>query len=154
MPAARVSDSDSLLGPEIPRSSVIPWQAVTARAPGAGAAAERHYDSDGRLSRAGNAATTSEPDHADGTTGISKAHRAYAIRSLISIAFNLKELKLSLSPSPQWPQAACGCRPQAACDLNLTLNIENFIKEKVSEILPLWIILTDAIGRIWHPSQP
>ena len=23
-------------------------------------------------------------------------------------AFNLKKLKLSLSPSPQWPQAACG----------------------------------------------
>ena len=39
-------------------------------------------------------------------------------------------------------------------DLNLTLYIENFIKEKVSEILPLWIILTGAMGRIWHPSQP
>ena len=39
-------------------------------------------------------------------------------------------------------------------DLNLTLLIENFIKDKVSEILYLWIILTGAIGRIWHPSQP
>ena len=28
------------------------------------------------------------------------------------------------------------------------------VKDKVSEIRPLWIILTDAIGRIWHPSQP
>ena len=39
-------------------------------------------------------------------------------------------------------------------DLNLTLYIENFIKDKVSEILLLLNILTDAIGRIWHPSQP
>ena len=32
-------------------------------------------------------------------------------------------------------------------DLNLTLYIENFIKEKVSEILPLWIIWAGGPGR-------
>ena len=52
------------------------------------------------------------------------------------------------------PQRCMQADLARSSNLNLTLYIENFIKEKVSEILPLWIILTDAIGRIWHPSQP
>ena len=52
------------------------------------------------------------------------------------------------------PQRCMQADLARSSDLNLTLYIENFIKEKVSEIRPLWIILTDAIGRIWHPSQP
>ena len=39
-------------------------------------------------------------------------------------------------------------------DLNLTLKIENFIKDKVSEILLLWYMLTGTISRILQPSQP
>ena len=39
-------------------------------------------------------------------------------------------------------------------DVNLTLSTENFIKEYVSQILLLWNILTGAIGRILHQSEP
>ena len=61
---------------------------------------------------------------------------------------------LSWTAANMSPQRCMQVDLTRSSDLNLTLYIENFIKEKVSEILPLWNILTDAIGRIWHPSQP
>jgi hypothetical protein len=39
-------------------------------------------------------------------------------------------------------------------NLNLTLEMENFIKEYVSLILLLFLICTEAIGRILQPYQP
>ena len=39
-------------------------------------------------------------------------------------------------------------------DFTSFARFKNFIDDKVSEIWFLWIILTGAIGRIWHPYQP
>ena len=61
---------------------------------------------------------------------------------------------LSWTTAYMSPQRCVQVDLARSSDLNLTLQIENFIKGKVSEILFLWNILTGAIGRIWHSSQP
>ena len=61
---------------------------------------------------------------------------------------------LSWTTAYMSPQRSMQADLAKSSDLNLTLWIENFIKDKVSEILLLLNILTGAIGRIWHPSQP
>ena len=49
-------------------------------------------------------------------------------------AFNLKKLKLSLSPSPQWPQAACGWGATAGKFLRQSLGRTVFGKESFESI--------------------
>ena len=49
-------------------------------------------------------------------------------------AFNLKKLKLSLSPSPQWQQAACGWGATAGKFLRQTKGRTVFGKESIESI--------------------
>ena len=81
------------------------------------------------------------PSRAPPPSGPASDSKSHFNRSFGNIkAFNLKKLKLSLSPSPPWPQAACGWGAKAGKFLRQTkggtvFGLESF--ESIPDLKPL-----------------
>ena len=81
------------------------------------------------------------PSRAPPPSGPASDSKSHFNRSFGNIkAFNLKKLKLSLSPSPPWPQAACGWGATAGKFLRQTkggtvFGLESF--ESIPDLKPL-----------------